>query len=39
MIQSIADKDTEQLFREENNRRFSSIGRVALRKLIQMNLV
>jgi toxin HigB-1 len=37
MIQSFADDDTEQLFREEKNRRFSSIGRVALRKLIQMN--
>lgn len=37
MIQSFADKDTEQLFREERNRRFNSIGRVALRKLIQMN--
>lgn len=37
MIQSFSDKDTDQLFREEKNRRFSSIGRVALRKLIQMN--
>ncbi len=37
MIQSFADTDTEQLFREERNRRFSAIGRVALRKLIQMN--
>lgn len=37
MIQSFADADTEQLFREEKNRRFASIGRVALRKLIQMN--
>ena len=37
MIQSFADKDTEQLFREEKNRRFNTIARVALRKLIQMN--
>lgn len=37
MIQSFADKDTEQLFHEEKNRRFSSVARVALRKLIQMN--
>ena len=37
MIQSFADADTEQLFHEEKNRRFAAIGRVALRKLIQMN--
>lgn len=37
MIQSFADRDTDQLFREEKNRRFHSIGRIALRKLIQMN--
>ena len=37
MIQSFSDKDTEQLFREEKNRRFNAIARVALRKLIQMN--
>ena len=37
MIQSFRDKDTEQLFREEKNRRFSAMARVALRKLIQMN--
>jgi proteic killer suppression protein len=37
MIQSFADKDTEQLFREERNRRFAAVARVALRKLIQMN--
>lgn len=37
MIQSFADADTEQLFREERNRRFSAIARVALRKLIQLN--
>jgi len=37
MIQSFADADTEQLFREEKNRRFSAIARVALRKLIQMS--
>ena len=37
MIQSFADPDTEQLFRDERNRRFNTIARVALRKLIQLN--
>ncbi len=37
MIQSFADKDTRELFERETNRRFNSIARVALRKLIQMN--
>jgi proteic killer suppression protein len=37
MIQSFSDKDTEELFRVEANRRFHTITRVALRKLIQMN--
>ena len=37
MIQSFADKDTQQLFKHETNRRFTAIARVALRKLIQMN--
>ena len=37
MIQSFANRDTEQLFYTENNRRFAAISRVALRKLIQMN--
>ena len=37
MIQSFADKDTEELFNSEKNRRFNAIARVALRKLIQMN--
>ena len=37
MIQSFADKDTENLFFFESNRRFGAIARVALRKLIQMN--
>jgi proteic killer suppression protein len=37
MIQSFANKDTEQLFETERNRRFNAITRVALRKLIQMN--
>lgn len=36
MIQSFADRDTEQLFPEEGNRRFSAIARVALRKLLQL---
>ena len=37
MIQSFSDRDTEQLFLLESNRRFSSIARISLRKLIQMN--
>ncbi|MES2477371.1 MAG: type II toxin-antitoxin system RelE/ParE family toxin [Verrucomicrobiota bacterium] len=37
MIQSFADRDTEELFQTESNRRFAAIARVALRKLIQMN--
>lgn len=37
MIQSFAEKNTEELFRKERNRRFTPIARVALRKLIQMN--
>lgn len=37
MIQSFADRDTEELFHTESNRRFATIARVALRKLIQMN--
>lgn len=37
MIQSFADKDTQELFQRETNRRFTAIARVALRKLIQMN--
>ena len=37
MIQSFADKDTEELFLKEKNRRFATVARVALRKLIQMN--
>jgi proteic killer suppression protein len=37
MIQSFADKETQELFNQENSRRFNSISRVALRKLIQMN--
>jgi len=37
MIQSFSDRDTEELFQTEANRRFTSIARVTLRKLIQMN--
>jgi proteic killer suppression protein len=37
MIQSFADRDTEQLFHEEKNRRFAALARVALRKLFQLN--
>lgn len=37
MIRNFADTDTGQLFTTEKNRRFSVIGRMALRKLIQLN--
>jgi toxin HigB-1 len=37
MIQSFSDRDTEELFQNERNRRFNNIARIALRKLIQMN--
>jgi len=37
MIQSFADADAEELFRDEKNRRFAAVARVALRKLMQMN--
>lgn len=37
MIQSFSDKNTEELFIREQNRKFSAISRVALRKLIQLN--
>lgn len=37
MIRNFTDRDTEQLFRTERNRRFNALARVALRKLIQMN--
>ncbi len=37
MIQSFANRDTEELFRRGSNRRLAGISRVALRKLIQMN--
>lgn len=37
MIQSFGDRNTEQLHHTESNRKFASIARIALRKLIQMN--
>ena len=37
MIQTFSDRDTEQLFLTESNRRFATIARIALRKWIQMN--
>lgn len=39
MLLSFADRDTRELFYLERSRRFSSVARVALRKLIQMNQV
>ena len=37
MITNFADKETARLFHEEKSRKYSSVLRVALRKLIQMN--
>ena len=37
MILSFDCADTRELFETERNRRFSTIARVALRKLIQLN--
>ena len=37
MIQSFANEETEKLFLFEKSRQFSSVARVALRKLIQIN--
>ena len=37
MIRSFRDRDTRELFDTENSRRFSTISRVAMRKLIQLN--
>jgi len=37
MIQSFADSEAERLFHSEKSRRFHSIARVTLRKLIQLN--
>lgn len=37
MILSFSDRDTEELFYKEKNKRFNHIARVALRKLIQLN--
>lgn len=36
MIRNFTDRDTEQLFRTERNRRFNGTARVTLRRLIQM---
>jgi toxin HigB-1 len=38
MIRSFRNRDTESLFRLEHNRRFAPIERVALRKLVQLDL-
>lgn len=37
MIHSFGDRETEVLFREERSGRYGPLGRVALRKLIQLN--
>ena len=37
MIISFTDKDTEELFRTERNKRFSQISRVAVRKLTALH--
>jgi toxin HigB-1 len=38
MIRSFKSKETENLFRLERSRRWSSIERAALRKLVQLDL-
>ena len=37
MILSFSDRDTEELFRTERNRRFSQISRIAARKLTALH--
>jgi proteic killer suppression protein len=37
MIHSFADRDAEELFRTERNRRFSQISRIAARKLTALH--
>jgi toxin HigB-1 len=37
VIQSFGSKETEDLFHYHHSRRFRSIGRVALRKLLQLH--
>jgi proteic killer suppression protein len=37
MILTFSDKDTEELFRTERNKRFSQISRVAARKLTALH--
>ena len=37
MILSFEDKDTEELFRAERNKRFTQIARVAVRKLTALH--
>ena len=37
MIRTFADKETLELWEKEKSRKFASIARVALRKLIQLN--
>lgn len=39
MIRSFADKETQRLFETGRNRRFSSIARIAVRKLTQIDIV
>ncbi|MGO9230275.1 MAG: type II toxin-antitoxin system RelE/ParE family toxin [Bryobacteraceae bacterium] len=39
MIRSFADKDTWALFETGNNRRWSSVAHVAVRKLVQIDSV
>ena len=39
MIRSFADKETQRLFETGRNRKFSSVARVAIRKLTQIDIV
>ena len=39
MIRSFADKETQRLFETGRNRKFSSVARVAIRRLTQIDMV
>lgn len=39
MIRSFADKETQRLFETGRNRKFSSVARIAIRKLTQIDVV
>jgi proteic killer suppression protein len=39
VIRSFADKETQRLFETGRNRKFSSVARIAIRKLTQIDVV